>query len=488
MLKLIVLAVFVYLNDASYARVEQITLTESFANYPGYSVHFPSSPPFADAQSAYWSLQQSILKPGCRFTPHGVQDVQLAINHLILTNTSFAIASGGHSSNTGASNINAGVTVDLSRLDEVTIADEGNAVWLGPGARWSDVYAKLEESGLAVSGGRVGHVGVGGYVLGGGFSWFANELAWTCDQVLEYEIVTPARQILKVSATENEDLFWALKGSLGAFGVVTRIKMPTARIATVFGGALTYRQENVVEVFAALQALTMKAREDLHSQAYISFGWVQRCKRHVTSAYLMNTAGDRSSAALAKLTSIPHVASSLRNTTLGESAREITDSNPLGFRRTKFTLTASSTVEATQIVHDAYLRTSASTRFGLDDMLGVTIQPLTLPHLRKGRNIFSLRGEKSPLLLLSAEFWWSDRAYDQMYEEAARALHDAWVTELQAKGLLHSWLYPNYAASWQRPFKEPSIPRGAQEALKSVRRKHDPDDIWRQLVPGIWHV
>nr|OQO20144.1 hypothetical protein B0A51_13359 [Rachicladosporium sp. CCFEE 5018] len=468
MLKLAVFVVFAFLDGATYAQVEQVTLTESSTNYPGYS--------------------QSLLTPGCRFTPHGVQDVQLAINHLILTNTSFAIASGGHSSNTGASNIDAGVTVDLSRFDEVTITDEGNAVWLGPGARWSDVYGKLEQEGLAVSGGRVGHVGVGGYVLGGGFSWFANELGWTCDQVLEYEIVTLARQIVKASATENEDLFWALKGSLGAFGVVTRIKTPTVRAQNVFGGALTCRQENVVDVFAALQALITKAREDLHAQAYVSFGWLELHKRHVTSAYLVNTAGDHLSAAFAKLTSIPHVAGSLRNMTVGESAREITDSNPLGFRRTKFTLTARSTVEAMHIVHAAYLRISASMRFGPDDMLGVTIQPLTLPHLQKGRNIFPLTNETSPLLLLSAEFWWSDKTYDQMYEKAARALHDAWVAELQAEDLLPPWHYPNYAASWQQPFEEPSIIRGAREALESVRRKYDPEDHWRQLVPGIWHV
>ncbi|KAK6399734.1 hypothetical protein LTR95_019395, partial [Oleoguttula sp. CCFEE 5521] len=449
--------------------------------FPNDQVHFPSSPPYADAKSVYWSRQQSLLTPGCRFTPHGVQDVQLAVNHLKLTNTSFAIASGSHSSNTGASNIDAGVTIDLSRLDEVTIADEGDAVWLGPGARWSDVYAKLEEEGLAVSGGGGGHVGVGGYVLGGGFSWFANERGWTCDEVLEYEIVTPARQILKVSATEHDDLFWALKGSLGTFGVVTRIKMPTVRLERVYGGALNYNPEDVGGVFAALQELTMSAKLDLHSQAYISFGWPQRYQQHITCAYLMNTAGDPSSAAFAKLTSVPHIASSLRNMTLGESAGEITDSNPLGFRRTKFTLTARSTVEAMRIVHDAYLRTSMLTRFGPDDMLGVTIQPLTLPHLLKGQNIFSLVDEQSPLLLLSAEFWWSDKAYDQTYEEAAQALHDAWVVELQAKDLLHSWLYPNYAASWQRPFEEPSITAGAREALESVRRKHDPEDLWRQL-------
>lgn len=155
---------------------------------------------YARRQATYWSQQQSELTPSCRFYPQGARDIQEALADILIPlKVNIAIESGGHSSVAGASNVHLGVTIDLSALSKVKIAEDGKSVYVGPGARWRDVYTKLEARNMTTSGGRVADVGVGGYVLGGGFSWFANQHGWTCDSVLQFEVVTPQAEILRVS-------------------------------------------------------------------------------------------------------------------------------------------------------------------------------------------------------------------------------------------------------------------------------------------------
>ena len=184
------------------------------------------------------------------------------------------MVSGGHSSNTGASNIENGLTIDLAELSDVTLSGDQESIWLGPGARWSDVYAALDPYGLTVSGGRVGNVGVGGYVLGGGFSWHANEHGWSCDSVLEFEVVTPTLEILNVNSTSHADLFWALKGSLGALGIVTGMRMKTIRNAGFFGGAISYPKESFNATLAALKEMAEQAELEPATSAYLSYGYI----------------------------------------------------------------------------------------------------------------------------------------------------------------------------------------------------------------------
>lgn len=109
------------------------------------------------------------MQPACRYLPSDPYDVRAALRRLVASETSFAVHAGGHSYNPGTSNIEGGVTIDLSRLNSVKLTDNNTAAWVGPGARWREVYAALEPHGLTTPGGRVADVGVGGYILGGGF-------------------------------------------------------------------------------------------------------------------------------------------------------------------------------------------------------------------------------------------------------------------------------------------------------------------------------
>ncbi len=137
---------------------------------------FPATAAYNASISSYWSQQAESLSPGCIFTPTSAQDVSEAV--AILSGLSvlgsnfnlgcqFAIRSGGHTPWAGASNINAGVTIDMSSINQVTVSADQSYTSVGPGNRWVDVYLKLDALGLAVPGGRVSTVGVGGLVTGG---------------------------------------------------------------------------------------------------------------------------------------------------------------------------------------------------------------------------------------------------------------------------------------------------------------------------------
>jgi FAD/FMN-containing dehydrogenase len=117
----------------------------------------------------YWDLKQSSLIPALRIEPSNAQEVSEILKILVEENCHFAIKSGGVARAAGSSNADAGVTIDLVRLNGVEIAEDRKSVKLGPGSRWLDVYSRLDPHGLTVLGGRVPVVGVGGFLLGGEF-------------------------------------------------------------------------------------------------------------------------------------------------------------------------------------------------------------------------------------------------------------------------------------------------------------------------------
>ena len=451
----------------------------------------PNEPIYNQSQASYWTAQQSELTPRCRFYPQHARDVQQALSNILIpNNVSFAVVSGGHSSNTGASNIHDSITIDLSHLNDITLSDGNATVFIGPGARWNDVYSQLESQSLTVSGGRVSHVGVGGYVLGGGFSWFSNQFGWTTDSVLEFEVVTPGAEILSVNVSNHPDLFWALKGSLGAFGIVTRIKMPTIPNRWVYAGAIGYTWRYVPRILNALLKLIDSAPADPATQGYLSFAWVEATKQWQYSVYLVNTEAIRWNDVFAAFKVIRHRVHTLRTTTIGEAASEIDDSNPVGLRRSKFTLTCKPTFDAMMGLHELVRDYKGTLGFDDEGILGVTFQPLTVPHLSHHRsNIFNLDSDDGPLLLVSVDFWWSEAERDAYFHDRASELRQLMTAKMQQLDVYQGWIYPNYASSEQNPFETPgSISPDAKDELVRIRGKYDPQDLWRRLVPGIWHI
>lgn len=122
---------------------------------------------YADQQVTYFAQQAGNLNPSCFFLPGNEQEVAHAVRLAGEEACPFAVKSGGHATFGGASNIRQGLTINLERLNEVTVSDDSSFVRIGPGNRWQQVYRELEKRNLTVPGGRTGSVGVGGLTLGG---------------------------------------------------------------------------------------------------------------------------------------------------------------------------------------------------------------------------------------------------------------------------------------------------------------------------------
>ncbi|KAL8745173.1 MAG: hypothetical protein Q9190_002676 [Brigantiaea leucoxantha] len=138
-------------------------------------------------------------------------DVKLEHGRLKAAWQQFAIRSRGHTQWEGANNIQDGVTIDLMFLKGVKLDEAIETIDIGPGARWKEVYVELKKTGRIVAGGRNGTVGVGGFLLGRGNTFFTGQRGFACDDVISYEVVVADSSIIVADKDNNSDLFMALK-------------------------------------------------------------------------------------------------------------------------------------------------------------------------------------------------------------------------------------------------------------------------------------
>src|SRR3989475_7620043 len=134
-----------------------------------------------------------------------------------------AVRSGGHSF-PGHSTVDDGIVIDLRQINAVTVEPQTRRAAVGGGAVWSEVDAATLRHGLAVTGGHVSHTGVAGLTLGGGLGHLMRSIGLTCDSLISAESVTGDGRILPASLAQHAELFWAIRGGGGNFGIATRFE------------------------------------------------------------------------------------------------------------------------------------------------------------------------------------------------------------------------------------------------------------------------
>ncbi|GAW24266.1 hypothetical protein ANO14919_138490 [Xylariales sp. No.14919] len=195
---------------------------------------------YTSEQSEYWSTACGSLKPSCILMPTTTQEVAAIVSILAANNESFAIKSGGHNPNNYFASIDGGPLISTKKLDQVILDPVTETVRVGPGNRWDDVSGALDGSGYTAVGGRIGNVGVGGYMLGGGLSFMSTEYGWAANSVLEFELVLANASVVTVTESNHPDLFLALKGGGNNFGIVTSYLLQAYPQGDVWGGNLIF--------------------------------------------------------------------------------------------------------------------------------------------------------------------------------------------------------------------------------------------------------
>jgi FAD/FMN-containing dehydrogenase len=152
----------------------------------------------------------------------------------------------------------------MSRMRNITVDAQAKLAHVGPGCRLQDVDRATQEHGLATVLGFISEVGVGGLTLGGGLGYLARRFGWTVDNLEEVDIVTADGQIRRANRSENADLFWALRGGGGNFGVVTRFTYRLHEVGPmVYGGLIAWPFERADEILPAYRQITTEAPREL---------------------------------------------------------------------------------------------------------------------------------------------------------------------------------------------------------------------------------
>jgi FAD/FMN-containing dehydrogenase len=171
----------------------------------------------------------------CRTTAEVVNAIKLARDRGLRV----AVRGGGHSI-AGLSTIDGGMLIDLAPMNSVEVDRERKTAKVGGGALWSDVDQETQKYGLATPGGVVSDTGVAGLTLGGGYGWLRRKFGLSCDNLLEAEIVCADGEVRTASADSNPDLYWALRGGGGNFGVVTSFTFQLHEVGPEVAFAATF--------------------------------------------------------------------------------------------------------------------------------------------------------------------------------------------------------------------------------------------------------
>ncbi|GAA4413846.1 FAD-binding oxidoreductase [Nibrella viscosa] len=159
-----------------------------------------------------------------------------------------SVKAGGHNV-AGNGVCEDGLMIDLSLMNQVTVDPDKRTAVAEAGALWSDMDRETQRYALATTGGTVSHTGIAGLTLGGGLGWLMGRYGLSCDNLLSVQIVTADARLLTASQTENQDLFWAVRGGGGNFGIVTSFVFQLHPVGPdILGGMILYPMEQAKEV------------------------------------------------------------------------------------------------------------------------------------------------------------------------------------------------------------------------------------------------
>ncbi|PLN80193.1 putative oxidoreductase [Aspergillus taichungensis] len=460
----------------------------------GGKVSFPSSAPYAASLSSYFALQESELHPRCIVFPETTGDVADAVKMLTSGGEpsdghqkpacAFAIRSGGHATTPGTANVEDGVTLDLSKLNQIKVHESNQTVLVGVGNTWGDVYSILDPLGLSVAGGRAAQVGVGGLTTGGGVSYFSPRYGWTCDTVVDFEVVLADGSIVHANKDEHPDLLYALRGGSNNFGVVTQVELEAFEQGPVWGGVVHYGVDTIETQLKEAYELTNSAEGyDEYASLIMSFTLAAGAGSVVSNS-IVYTKEEENPAVFKPLMDIPSKQSTMKIKPMAEMAKEQGAFSVDGKRE----LMVETTYRTTPPILDATFLHWNESLSAVEDVPGLvwslSLEPLPPAIYAKhaAENALGIPGTAGSLMIVLLSATWTDEADDARVEKASRELFRAIEDDANRMGVYSPYIYLNYAAPWQDPISS----YGGKNVgkLHKVSKEVDPKGIFQSQVAG----
>ena len=195
----------------------------------------------------------------CTGTTDVVQAVRFARQHRLLV----SVRGGGHNI-AGLAVCHGGLMIDLSAMRGVSVDTRARTARAQPGCTLADVDRETQLHGLAAVLGFVSTTGIAGLTVGGGFGYLTRQYGWTCDTLASLEVVTAEGTVVRAAADENVDLFWALRGGSGNFGIVTSFEYKLFPVGPeILGGAIAWRAEDAKDVLGFLREFSAKTPREM---------------------------------------------------------------------------------------------------------------------------------------------------------------------------------------------------------------------------------
>jgi FAD/FMN-containing dehydrogenase len=412
------------------------------------------------------------------------EDVARVIALARETGLELAVRSGGHSS-AGHSVTEGGIVLDLSAMKRIEIDVAGRTAWAETGLTAVEVTRALSAHGLAVGFGDTGTVGIGGITLGGGIGLLTRKFGMTIDALLAADIVTAGGELVRADANEHPDLFWAIRGGGGNFGVATRFKYRLSEVPQVTGWMLI--QPATADTIAAFIAEAEKAPDELTTIANVMpcppmpFVAQEHHGKLVNFAFVVH-AGDTAAGerALAPIRAIaPAITDQLKPISLPEIyPPEEGEYHPLAAGTNMFVDRVDRGVAKTIIDRtEEHMRTSGA------QMAGAQLRVLggAMARVPADATAFAHRSSRIMVNLFS------------IYGAPEEApVHDAWIAKLGAE--LHQGdkgVYVNFLEDEGEDRIRAAYPGRTWDRLREVKRRYDPTNLFRlnqNIPPGIEHA
>ncbi|KAF1918568.1 hypothetical protein BDU57DRAFT_547586 [Ampelomyces quisqualis] len=467
-----------------------ITCVSLKAIFGDAQVETQEEPAYETVINYFWSAQQQDVKPYCIFKPEKAVDVSTLVLLSRLTKCPFAVRSGGHAAFAGASSVDGGVTVTFEKMKRIKLSADKKIVAVEPGNLWYDIYTSLQNESLAVVGGRVAAIGIGGLTTGGGISYFANQYGWACDNVASFEVVTASGVIVTASPTTYSDLYWALRGGGNNFGVVTKFNLETfAHGPQMFGGQRRFFDTSFPAAIDAFVNLGVNSADDPKAAQFIAIALDAASNTKVAIAELQYADPVAKPAVFEEYRNIEAFSDTTQLNTLAYFTQQLNISNPKGYRETYWTASSQLDGQMVQFVFDLTFEEFTKIR----DVQGIvpanTLQIITVPQLeqmqKKGGNALGLQPAAGPILLINLSVRWANTEDDARVQQANANIIRRYREEAARRDMVNDYLYMNYASQYQDVINSYGKSTGK---LKTVANKYDPTQVFQTLQPGYFKL